>query len=66
MIYTREAPENLDSNTGKLTVHLYFDTMDDYDELPGLDKAAPGSDAFCVDTGDAYILRKDTGEWDEI
>ena len=63
MIYPRENPG---SSSGKLIEHLYFDTMDDFAELPGLDKAAPGSDAFCIESSDAYVLRGDTGEWEEI
>ena len=65
MIYPRENPTPLDGS-GKLQRHLYFDTMDDFPDLPGLDRAAPGSDAFCVDTGDLYILRADTGEWEVL
>jgi len=61
MIFPRENDEQL--NDGKLKRHLYFDTMTDYPNLPGLDRAAPGSDAFCIDTGDVYILRGDTGVW---
>jgi hypothetical protein len=46
--------------------HLYFDTMADYPDLPKLDRAAPGSDAFCVDTGDVYILSAESGEWEVL
>ena len=63
MIYPREAPQNLGG--GQLQVHLYFDTMADLPNLPGLDRASPGSDAFCVDTGDVYIL-KSTGIWEVL
>jgi hypothetical protein len=45
---------------------LFFDTMADYPDLPGLDRAAPGSDATCVETGDVYILRGDTGTWEVL
>ena len=61
MIYPREGAVQLEG--GQLQRHLYFDTMADFPDLPGLDRAAAGSDAFCVETGDAYILRGDTGEW---
>ena len=60
MIYPRENP--VDLGGGKLKQYLYFDTMADYPNLPGLDRAAPGSDAGCVDTGDAYVLNG-AGEW---
>jgi hypothetical protein len=43
-----------------------FDTMADYPDLPGLDRVAPGSTAFCLDTSDAYMLRSDTGEWEKL
>ena len=60
MIYPRENAVQIDG--GKLLRHLYFDTMADFSNLPGLDRAAPGSDAFCVDTGDSYILNG-SGVW---
>ena len=64
MIHPRESPVNLTGD--KLQYRLYFDTMADYPNLPGLDKAAPGSDATCLDTGDVYILRGDTGTWEVL
>ena len=64
MIYPRERPTAVGG--AKLQHHLYFDTMDDFPDLPGLDRVARGSDAFCVDTGEAYILRGDNGEWEEL
>lgn len=66
MIYPRENPENVGSNNGKILAHLYFDTMEDYTDLPGLDKVAPGSDAMCIETSAVYILRRDTGAWKGI
>jgi len=64
LIYPRENPTPL--NGGKMQHHLYFDTMADFPNLPKLDRVAAGSDAFCVETGDACILRGDTGEWELI
>ena len=61
MIYPRENPTPLQGS--KMQHHLFFDTMADYPNLPNLDRVAPGSDAFCVETGDAYVLRADTGIW---
>lgn len=61
MIYARTNAVQLDG--GKLQQHLYFDTMDDFPNLPGLDRAAPGSDAYCVATGDVYIL-SGAGVWE--
>ena len=66
MVYPVDPTENPGLHGGKRIVHLYFDTAEEYANLPGIDKAAPGSDAFCVETGDVYILRKDTGEWQEV
>ena len=63
MIYPRENAVQIDG--GKLQVHLYFDTMTDFPNLPGLDRVAPGSDAFCVATGDAYIL-SGAGVWEVL
>ena len=54
VIYPRENAVQIDG--GKLLRHLYFDTMADFSNLPRLDRAAPGSDASCVDTGESYIL----------
>jgi hypothetical protein len=48
---------------GKQLVHLYIDTTDDVTGLPGLDTAAPGSDAYCVATQDVYIL-SGAGTWE--
>jgi len=67
MIYPREKHSFLSGE--KPVMHLNFDSMADFPDLVkdyGLDKAAPGSDAFCVDTGDLYILRADTGEWEVL
>ena len=61
MIYPRENAVQIDG--GKLQLHLYFDTMADFPSLPGLDRAAPGSDAYCVATQDVYILNSD-GTWE--
>jgi len=60
MIYPRESP----TVVGGLTTqrHLYFDTMADFPDLPGLDKAALGSDAYCIDTQVTYILNSG-GAW---
>ena len=55
MIYPRENPTPLEGD--RLQMHLYFDTMADFPQLPRSDRrAAPGSDAYNVDTGDVYIL----------
>jgi len=62
MIYPRENPSNFG---GKLQLHLYFDTMADLPNLPGLDRAVPGSDAFCLDTSDAYVLNGN-GTWEVV
>ena len=64
MIYNRENPTQIWNQT-KLLLHLYFDTMADFPNLPGLDAIAPGSDAFCIDTGDAYIL-SGAGIWEVL
>ena len=61
MIYPRENATNVGGVT--LQMHLYFDTLADLPDLPGTDRAAPGSDAYCVATQQAYILSADTGEW---
>jgi hypothetical protein len=61
MIYPRESPKNIGFSNPQM--HLAFDSMADFTDLPGLDEAAPSSTAFCIDTSDAYMLRKDTGEW---
>ena len=64
MIYPRENPTPLEG--GKLQTHLYFDSMADFPDLPNFDRrAAPGSDAFCVDTSDAYILNS-VGVWEVL
>jgi hypothetical protein len=42
--------------------HFYFDAPADIPDLPTLDHAAPGSDAYCVGTQDVYILSSD-GTW---
>ena len=54
MIYPRENATII--NSGPPLQHLYLDTMADLPNLPGLDRAAPGSDAYCVATQDVYIL----------
>ena len=64
MIYPRTNPTHY--GTGLPQYHLWFDTMDDFAGLPGLDECAPGSDATCVDNGDVYILRGDTGTWEVL
>ena len=43
--------------------HLYFDTTADFPNLPKLDRAAPGSDAYCVTTQEVYILSGE-GVWE--
>jgi hypothetical protein len=53
----------VDLGGGKLQHHLYIDTAADVASLPGLDKASPGSDAYCLDTQDVYILNGD-GVWE--
>ena len=63
MIYPREPDTQL--NGGQLQRHLYFDTMADFPNLPGFDRAASGSDAFCIATGDAYILNS-LGVWEVL
>ena len=60
MIYQRE--KQIETGVGKPKAMLYLDTMDDFVDLPGLDKVAPGSDAYCVATQDVYILNS-LGEW---
>ena len=45
---------------------LYFDTMKDFTNLPDMERAAPGSDALCLETGEIYILRGDTGTWEVL
>ena len=62
MIFIRTEPTYHDSVRGQQ--HLYFDTMTDYTNLPTLDKAAPGSDAYCIDTGQVFILNS-LGVWKE-
>jgi hypothetical protein len=54
MIYPRESP----TVVGGLVLqhHLYMDTMADFPSLPKLDTVAKGSDAFCIDTSDVFIL----------
>jgi len=66
MIYPRESPQSLGFEAGLLQTHLYFDNMTDFPNLPGLNRVAPGSDAMCIDTGDVYILRGDTGKWEVL
>ena len=63
MIYPRENP--IDLGGGKLKRSLFFDTMADFANLPGLDRAAPGSDALCVEAGDVYIL-SGAGVWEVL
>ena len=63
-IYNREAPTP--QGQGPVQRHLYFDTIAELAVLPKLNNAAPGSDAFCIETSQVFILRKDTGEWEEI
>ena len=61
MIYPRE---NAKVITGDLPqVHLYFDTMTDFPNLPGKGRAAPGSTAYCLATKDVYILNG-SGIWE--
>ncbi|MDR1246134.1 MAG: hypothetical protein LBK57_03800 [Clostridiales Family XIII bacterium] len=61
MIYPRENATYM--KKGKQLVHLYIDTTDDVTDLPGLDTAAPGSDAYCVAAQDVYIL-SGAGTWE--
>ena len=61
MIYPRSNAVQLEG--GNLQVHLYMDTLADYPYLPGLDKVAAGSDAYCLDTQDVYILNS-SGVWE--
>jgi hypothetical protein len=37
--------------------------MADFPNLPGIDRAAAGSDAYCLATGDVYILNS-LGVWE--
>jgi hypothetical protein len=62
MIFPRKYP----TVVGGLTMqrHLYFDTMTDYPNLPGLDKSAKGSDAYCIDEKVWYVLNSN-GQWIE-
>jgi hypothetical protein len=61
MVYPRDVPTIAG---GVNTIHhLYFDTMDDYNELPTLQTVSRGSDAYCVATQDVYILNGD-GVWE--
>jgi hypothetical protein len=62
IIYPRENPVKLEI-AGKLKQMLYFDTMADFSNLPGLDRVAPGSDAYCISTQDVYIL-SGAGVWE--
>jgi len=61
MIYPRENATTVGGSTPQM--HLYFDTMADFPNLPESDRAAPGSDAFCVTTQAVYILSAETGQW---
>jgi hypothetical protein len=61
MIYPRE--NAVDLGGGKLQLHLYADAAADVANLPGIDRAAPGSDAYCLATQDVYILNG-SGTWE--
>jgi hypothetical protein len=54
LIFPRKYP----TVVGGLTLqhHLYFDTMADFPNLPGLNKAAKGSDAYCIEEKIWYVL----------
>ena len=66
MIYDNIAPVSVGFDEVTHTVisrqSLFFDTMDDFDDLPDLTHTAPGSEAYCVETHDVYILNS-LGEW---
>ena len=62
MIYPRENPVQLDGG-GKMQQRLFMDKLADYPFLPGLDRAAPGSSAYCLETADVYILNSN-GVWE--
>ena len=61
MVYPRENATTVGGD--KLQQHLFFDTMADFSNLPRLDRAAPGSDAYCVTTQEVYILSGE-GVWE--
>jgi hypothetical protein len=64
MIFPIANAKNL--GQGKNQFNLGFDSMADFPELQsdyGLDKAAPGSSALCIDTGSVFMLRGDSGDW---
>jgi hypothetical protein len=62
MIYPREAPSNVGGDA--LQYHFYISSAADLANLPDLDKAAPGSDAYSVDTQTVYILDAESGQWE--
>ena len=62
MIYPRENP--IDIGGGRLIQKLYISTPSDVANLPGLDRAAPGSNAYCVSTQSVYILDAESGQWE--
>jgi hypothetical protein len=64
MIYNREDPVTIGTAIGKLLYKFYISTPSDLPNLPGFDRAAPGSDAYCVTTQDVYILDGDSGQWE--
>jgi hypothetical protein len=61
VIYARENSTLVGG--AKLLHHLYISNPADVVNLPGLDLAAPGSDAYCVSSQDVYILDGGTGKW---
>ncbi|MDR1299673.1 MAG: hypothetical protein LBJ84_05420 [Oscillospiraceae bacterium] len=61
MVFERGSPTII--VWGKRQRHLYIDEPADIADLPGLDKAAPGSDAYCLATQDVYILGS-AGAWE--
>ena len=62
MVYPRTHPTVVGGKT--LQHHLYFDDMADYPILPPLSKVAAGSDAYCLETQDVYILSEGSGLWE--
>ena len=62
MIYLRENETKI-FNQEKPLCKYYFDTMADFADLPGLDRVAPGSDAYCIADQNVYILDS-SGVWE--
>ena len=61
MIYPRENPVSIGGE--RLLLKLYISTPADVANLPDLNRAAPGSDAYCVSTQQVYILDGESGLW---